>query len=511
MQTEPQEVASPDIPAHKMLLLFKASKAMATTTDLDELLGIIVNQLQRVLNCEGAGVLLHDEERDDFYWRTVEDKQSFLSSAKEIIRVPKDKGVAGWVFRTGQPALVQDATTDPRIYRPVETKSGFVTRNMVCVPLQARERRLGVLYALNKLGHFTEEDVEIMSALSGNVALAIENATYYERLVSSHKELERLNRVKTKVLNHLSHELKTPLAIVEASTHILERKLEAMGIDASNLPFDRIYRNLDRLKNLEAQVSEIVENRELLENGLTQKFNEYLQDLINVAGDQNPGLSEPIHALGKTMEEIFRSTEEAEASQAVISEVFAELQDQIKSNALHRSLDIEFSVVDPANLKIGVQIVKSVLSGLIRNAIENTPDGGRIVVRGEKFGDGYVVSVQDYGVGIPESERPNIFEGFYPARETYLYKSSVPYAFNAGGTGTDLLKIKVLAERYGFRIHVDTTRCSCIPKVTDLCPGDISKCSCCNRVEDCYANGGSIFTLFFPQNLLGQESSVSNY
>lgn len=485
-----------------MLLLFNASKAMAATTDVDDLLRIIVNQVQHVLNCEGAGVLLHDEIRDDFYWRTVEDKQSFLSSARDTIRVPKDKGVAGWVFRTGEPALVQDATTDPRIYRPVETRSGFVTKNMVCVPLQAREKRLGVLYALNKLGDFTQEDVEIMSALSGNVALAIENATYYERLVNSRNELERLNRVKTKVLNHLSHELKTPLSIVEASTRILERKLESMRIDTATLPFDRIYRNLDRLKNLELQVSEIVENKALMEDGITQKLQEYLQDLINIAADQNPELSVPLHALRRTVEEIFISSEEADATQASISDVFAFLQDLTKSKASQRRLAIEFRVIDPAKLKISPKILKSILTGLVRNAVENTPDGGKIVVRGEKSGDNYVVAVQDYGVGIPESERPNIFEGFYPARETYLYKSSVPYAFNAGGTGTDLLKIKVLGERFGFGIHVDTSRCMCIPKITDLCPGDISSCSCCEKAEDCYANGGSTFTLVFPPHLV---------
>ncbi len=509
METDFQKASSHEISPHKMLLLFNAAKALATTTDLDELLRIIVNQVQRVLDCEGAGVLLHDEQRDDFYWRMVEDKQSFLSSAREMIRVPKDKGVAGWVFRTGQPALIQDATTDPRIYRPVETKSGFVTRNMVCVPLQAREKPLGVLYALNKLGEFTDEDVQILSALAGNVALAIENATYYERLINSRNELERLNRVKTKVLNHLSHELKTPLSIVEASERILERKLQEMGVDTSNLPFGRIYRNLERLKTLEAQVSEIVENKELMEDGLTQKLKEYLQDLISVTVDQNPGFAEPLQALKKSVEEIFLSSEEADNSQASISNVFAHLQNEVTSKASHRVLDMEFSVIDQAILKIGPQIVKSILGGLIRNAIENTPDRGKIVVRGEKSPDGYVISVQDYGVGIAESERPNIFEGFYPARETYLYKSSVPYAFNAGGTGTDLLKIKVLAERYGFQIHVDTTRCSCIPKVTDLCPGDIGTCSCCTRIEDCYSNGGTTFTLFFPAHLLEQDSTES--
>jgi|GEM_PF-4465414 len=215
----------------RMDLLLNSAKALASTTDIDHLLQVIVGEVQNVIECEGAGVLLYDEAKDDFFWRLVQDKQSFLSSASDSIRIPRNSGVCGWVFDTGQPALVHDAANDPRLYRPVEDKSGFQTRNMICVPLQTREKRLGVLYALNKnQGSFNDEDVEVMSALASNVALALENASYYESLVNSHKELERLNRAKSKMLHHLSHELKTPLAIIEASLAIMKRKISVLGV-----------------------------------------------------------------------------------------------------------------------------------------------------------------------------------------------------------------------------------------------------------------------------------------
>jgi len=141
----------------KMVLLLNASRALVSTRDVDQLLSVVNSEVRNVLDCEGAGVLLYDEEHDDFYWRSVQDDRSFLASAQDEIRIPKDKGVCGWVFQRGEPALVHDAANDPRLYRTVDEKSGFSTRNMVCVPLQTRERRLGVLYALNKTdGSFTE-------------------------------------------------------------------------------------------------------------------------------------------------------------------------------------------------------------------------------------------------------------------------------------------------------------------------------------------------------------------
>lgn len=497
-----------DISPQKMLLLLNASKALAATTDLDQLLGVIVGEVPVVLNCEGAGVLLYDEEQDDFYWRIIQDRDQFLSSAREVIRIPKDQGVCGWVFKTGEPALVHDAATDRRLYRPVETKSGFVTKNMICVPLQSRDKRLGVLYALNKEDDFTTEDVELMSALAGNVALALENASYYESLVNSHRELERLNRVKTKVLNHLSHELRTPLAIVDASVRILQKRMNQEGLSTESYPFPRIYRNIERLKTLENQVAAIVQDREITDDGVKRRIFEYLQDLIDLTSEEKPAMKDALEAVKSRTEGIFQQEDPFDSGNASLSVILSDLEAKVMETVTRRKLDVKVMQPDPVILTVPSTVVSSVLEGLIRNAIENTPDHGRIEVRGERLHDAYVVTVADFGVGIPDTEKPNLFEGFYPVREMNLYRSANPYDFNAGGTGTDLLKMKVFAERFGFDMQVESTRCSCIPLISDLCPGDISTCSCCEKTEDCYSNGGTVFRVMFPVKLLGEDSTL---
>jgi signal transduction histidine kinase len=136
--------------------------------------------------------------------------------------------------------------------------------------------------------------------------------------------------------------------------------------------------------------------------------------------------------------------------------------------------------------------------GILRNAIENTPDYGQITVAGERSQDGYVITISDTGVGIPESEQPNIFEGFYPVREIDLYSSGRRYNFNAGGTGMDLLKFKVFSARFGFNLRFKSVRCSWIPTTKEICPGDIRKCPYCLNVEDCLQNGGTTFLIEFP-------------
>jgi signal transduction histidine kinase len=505
------EARTPQVPFDpaKLVLLFNASKALASTTDLDQLLAVIVGEVQNVLNCEGAGVLLYDRERDDFFWRTVRDKESFLSSAQEEIRIPKNQGVCGWVFSSGEPALVNDALNDPRVYREVDTKSGFVTRTMICVPLQTREKRLGVLYALNKIkGLFTDEDVEIMVALSSNVALALENASYYESLINSHKELERLNRVKSKMLNHLSHELGTPLAIVEASLKILQRRLEASGVADDQSAFDRIMRNIGRLKTIERQVSHIVEEKEYEQRQTISSLLNYIEELIEIEREEQPRLREALELLSNKIEEHFPSKREETGRISVVA-AFQAAEFRVKQMTEDRLLDVRFVPPDPAIIKIQPQIMLSVIGGLVRNAVENTPDHGKIVITGESSPAGYKITVRDYGVGIPESEQPNIFQGFYPVQETDFYSSGRRYAFNAGGTGTDLLKIKIFSERLGFRIRFNSRRCSCVPTARDACPGDITKCPGCNDIEDCYDNGGTEFVVEFPPNLIEPEGTQS--
>ncbi len=491
----------------KLLLLFNASKALASATNLDQLLDIVIGEVQKVIECDGSGVLLYDEVRDDFYWRLVKDEQSFLSSAMDEIRIPRDRGVCGWVFTTGEPALVHDAANDPRIYKEVEQKSGFQTRNMVCTPLQTREKKLGVLYALNKTnGSFTQDDVEILSALASNVALALESASYFERLTNSNLELQRLNRAKDKMLHHLSHELKTPLAIIEASLSIVRRRLEKMGIDSSKLPFERIDRNFDRLRTIEKQLVHIVEGKDYPEKLIIVRFLDHLEEFLEIEQTERPEFQDALESLRRRILTLFpaklEGTDSTDLAKLLDSERIH--TERMKQN---RNLDIQFHNPESVHIFMPPQILTSVVRGLVRNAVENTPDHGRIEVRVENRCDELTIIVKDYGIGIPEDEQPNIFEGFYPIKETDLYSSGRPYGFNAGGTGTDLLKIKILSERLGFKIDFKSSRCSCIPTLRDVCPGDITKCSCCDSVRDCLNNGGSEFTIHIPSHLVQQSGS----
>jgi hypothetical protein len=78
------------------------------------------------------------------------------------------------------------------------------------------------------------------------------------------------------------------------------------------------------------------------------------------------------------------------------------------------------------------------------------------------------------------------------------YSSKRPFDFYAGGKGADLLRMKIFAERYNFRIEMGSSRCRYIPRDSDLCPGRISECKFCQERTDCFGSGGTAFKVFFP-------------
>jgi signal transduction histidine kinase len=175
--------------------------------------------------------------------------------------------------------------------------------------------------------------------------------------------------------------------------------------------------------------------------------------------------------------------------------------------AAHRDVDLRVEGVNDVYVLMDPAIVRDIFDGLLRNAIENTPDGGFVSISLEEKDDGVTVHVTDSGVGIAEEHQPYIFDGLFHAKETELYASKQQYDFDAGGKGLDLLRMKRYAERFGFDLSVKSSRCGYIPGDTDVCPGSISHCSHCKVPEDCYRSGGTTFSVFFLKNRQGQELS----
>ena len=478
--------------------LLRISMALPAYPVLEDLLDYISSEIKRLLNTEGALVILLDEERNELFFKGAAYDDITKEERIKEIRFPADKGVAAKVLRTGEPIIVPDTSKDPDFYPVVDQQLQFHTRNMLDVPLRSGDRIIGILCALNKKeGTFEQRAVELLSMIGGTVALSIENARVSKALKEAYGEVSSLNRAKDKVINHLSHELKTPVSVLSASLNILQKKLATQSDETWKPTIERAQRNLQRILEIQYQVSDIMRDKEyktyeLLSSVLDQTADE-LEALI-AAEVGEVGVMEQIR---KRIEETF-GPKEAVPEEIPLNEYVDERLVALEPSFSHRQVEIKKHLEPASPVCIPLDDLQKVIDGLIKNAIENTPDEGEIEVTVRRKGEGSELVVRDYGVGITEENQKRIFEGFFTTQETMAYSSKRPFDFNAGGKGADLLRMKIFSERYNFRIDMSSSRCPCLKEEDDVCPGKISECKYCKGKPDCHRSGGTTFTLFFP-------------
>ena len=474
------------------------SLALPGYPELEELLDYVNSEVKRLTDSEGSVVILLDREKEEFYViGAAYDTTDTQKRVKEV-RFSMDQLVAGKVVRTGEPVIVSDTSLDRHLHEERDRKLGYKTRTLAIVPLRGREGIGGVLTAINKKkGDFDQQDIEVLEVISGAVALSIENARVSEELKKAYKEVSSMNRAKDKMINHLSHELRTPLAVLSGSLSLLERRLDTLPDDAWKPTVTMAKRNLDRIKDIQIEVEDIMEAREFRPYAVLSLLLDQCEDILSVLAAQQCGEGPVVARLRERVEELFgpRVSTPREVS---LARSVKERLEHLKPLFPDREVEIISQLAPTPAIFIPPDVLHKVIDGLVKNAVENTPDEGKIEVVVQKKGEGALLIVRDYGVGIPEDARKRIFEGFFSTRDTMAYSSKRPFDFNAGGKGADLLRMKIFSERYHFQIDMASTRCKHIPKETDVCPGRISECPHCSKLEDCHKTSGTIFSLYFP-------------
>ena len=477
--------------------LNRIATALPRYRSLNSLLEFIVAEVQDILGVGGASVILLDEEKQEFFFPVASFENYDAGKKFKDIRFPADKGVAGQVYKTGQPMIISDNSKNPLFLKHVDEITGYETRNMLDVPIQTQDRKIGVLCAVNKKqGDFDEEDITLLSAIAGTAALPIENTRINDELNRSYEEVKSLNRAKDKVINHLSHELKTPVAVLSASLDILNKRLTNDEGNSYRKIIDRAQRSLHRLLEMEYEIEDILREKNYRSYYMINKLLESCSDELELLAMEEFGNMDVVKKIRQRIEEIFGSKdipiEEIRLHQFVDSHI-----DKLRPLFSHRACHLITQFSETQAILIPKDVLAKIVEGLVRNAIENTPDDGRIEITVKDSPEGSELRVKDFGVGITEDNQRLIFESNFVTHDTMQYASKKSYDFNAGGKGFDLLRMKIFSERYHFNIRMVSTRCRYIPLYTDLCPGEIEKCEHCQSADDCVLSGGTEVIVLF--------------
>jgi PAS domain S-box-containing protein len=478
--------------------MLKLSLALPRYPNLEDLLDYVNGGVKRLLNAEGCVTILLDDEKKEFFILGAAYDTSDIEKRVKEARFPMDQLLAGRVVKTGKPMIVSDTSTDRQIHEERDKKLGFKTRTLALVPLRTHEQIRGVLCAINKKeGEFVQADIELLEMIAGTVALSIENARVSSELKKAYNEVTSLNRAKDKAINHLSHELRTPISVLAGALTVLKRKMAPLP-EAVWKPFvDMAERNLDRMEAIQIEVEDIMEDRQYRPYGMLSLLLDQCSDELAVLLAQETGNGAVVERLRKRIEELF-GPKESVSVKLQLDQVVKDRLEALHPSFAHREVEIRTQIHPVPPIFIPQEVIRKVIDGLVKNAVENTPDEGIIEVAVQPKGEGALLLVHDFGVGIREEAQKRIFEGFFHTQDTMAYSSKRPFDFNAGGKGADLLRMKIFSERYHFQIDMASVRCTHLKNETDVCPGRISQCPLCSGTENCHQSGGTVFSLYFP-------------
>ena len=162
--------------------IVEATKKLNSTLDLGELISIILQIATRQTGAERGTVFLVDHEHNEI-WSLVG-----LGLEQQVIRLPADRGIAGWVAREGVAVRLENAYNDARFEPDIDRRLGYKTKELLCLPIRNEGGSIiGVLQLLNKADGFGDDDEAFLDALSAHVALALEKAQLHRERVEKEK------------------------------------------------------------------------------------------------------------------------------------------------------------------------------------------------------------------------------------------------------------------------------------------------------------------------------------
>jgi len=384
--------------SQKLERILEISRELTSTVALEPLLRKIVAMVDELTGSEAASILLLDTRTGELRFRVASGDPA---GRLRDIPVPVEDSIAGAVLTSGEPAIVSDVLDNPRHYQLVGQQVGRQTHNLLAVPLSIKERRIGVLEAINKRDEFNQNDVETLNMLAAQAAVAIENARLVGALREANERLGELDRLKSDFIAIASHELRMPLSLILLYAAMLQKQ---MGEEAEP-QLDAVLRASMRLKH----IIETMLNLRYLETG-------------------EMGLELTYFDLRATAQEACEDYESL-AETGGLTLIVDLPEEEVVVQADHEK-------------------VRTILDNLISNAVKFTPAGGRVQVKVTRQREEVEISVSDTGVGIEPENLEQIFDRFYQVEDHMTRRH--------GGMGLGLSIVKGLVQLHNGRVWAES-------------------------------------------------------
>ncbi len=380
-------------------ILLNVSQAVSQSLDLQEIIDSALDTVARSTGLEANFIYLGENDHLRLKGHHGLSKRLVQSMPKEI---SKNSGVIGRIFGEAGSEIIEELVRDTQTDLNFLINGGY--HSFAGVPLTILGESIGVLgVATSFARYFSSNNVELLTGIGREIAIAVRNAQLYED-ASSAKALRELDSMRTEFLANVSHELRTPLAVIKGCANSLLQS-DVIFDDQTRRDFlVSIDKDADTLTRL---VDDLLMMSRLEANALEVKRKPHkLADVIYATKDRLDKLTARHHL----------------------------------------RIDIPDSL-PPVSIDDGR--IREVLTNLVDNAVKFSEDNTTITIEVHTNGKKEVIlSVADEGVGIPSEQQLKIFERFFQGngRKTGRRK----------GTGLGLAICRGIIEAHGGRIWVES-------------------------------------------------------
>jgi signal transduction histidine kinase len=363
------------------------------------LLKLIIQTAADVLECEATSILLYDEQRSSLFFAAATGEDADKLSE---IPVPIDNSLAGTIFTTKEPLILNRIEGDPRHNAQASEHVGFQAKSLLGVPLRIRDKTIGVLEALNKkVGSFSDADKNLLVVVASHAAVAIHNAQLVKALKKAYEDVTKADQLKSNFLALASHELRTPLGIIIGYATFLREESEGQNSEHAEqvlnaaMQMRTLLEDMNNLTMLEADTSSVAVNKILL------------QDILE-------GIADEVKELA-----------------------------QIK----RQTIAFDFPE-EPLKMMLDEKKFRAAVVNLFHNAIRFSPEKGEVIVGAQREKESVIIWVKDHGIGIPKKELEDIFKKFYQVES--------PNVRRYGGMGIGLTIAQGLVKEQAGRLWAES-------------------------------------------------------
>lgn len=381
--------------------LFEISEAVYTAQDINQLYEKIHKVVGKLMSSKNFYIAIYNEAEQTISFPYWVDEYDPPQPTKKLSR-----GLTEYVLRTGKPALI-DAERDLELRRLGEVELiGSPQAIWLGVPLKVGEKTIGVIVVQDYENEkaFGEEEVQILTFVSEQIAIAIERKRHTDEINRIAEELRQLNNTKDKFFSIIAHDLRNPFITILGFTDLLLTD----------------YKELDE--------SEIIFYLEEMKKSAEISHN-LLQNLLQWSRSQTGRIEfNPTKILLKNL-----------------VNVNLEL---LQPTAANKEIQIKSEVVDDIYVQADEDMLNTIIRNLITNAIKFTPKGGTITIAAKEVGKYAEISVEDTGVGMSEATMANLFR---------LDTTHSTLGTNQeAGTGLGLILCKEFVEKHDGKIWVES-------------------------------------------------------